>query len=126
MKKLIFILPIALLSLINFSTFASPFNVEFRCTAPSVELCEEKTLNELESKTCEVIEDSVSCEKAAVNKKAFYCSAQTNRCADAGSDGFIGIDCNPGTKVKIDDHFLSATWSKGLFKRWVKTMCKMD
>ena len=82
----------------------------------------QKTQDELSNQNCGMLKDSLRCENSSEDNAAIYCSAQTERCGDVSSDGFIGVTCN-GKKVKIKDRKLSATWSKGFFSTWVREMC---
>lgn len=117
---------LTLICLCAFSVVAIASNNEtqFRCTADSIENCEKKVLAELENQQCEPLQNTIVCRESS-SDKAIYCSANTNRCRDASSDGFSGITCREGVKVSIKDRKLSATWARSILWIWVRSMCKI-
>jgi hypothetical protein len=105
---------------------AHAWEPEFRCTASSVTECESATQAVLERHACGLVKDSVRCEELeeTTGNKAIYCSARAESCGMPSSDGFLGVDCREnGRKVAIGDRRLTATWSVGFLRHWVRDLC---
>lgn len=106
---------------IPISTFAAV--VGFRCTKGTAQQCSVMSIQELERQGCTPFKRKPKCTVYSEDRNAVYCDIETEACSDASSDGFQGITCRVGGKVRIRNPNLSATWAIGNWN-WVRFFCK--
>ncbi|MGE3608622.1 MAG: hypothetical protein AB7I27_03460 [Bacteriovoracaceae bacterium] len=112
---------VLLVALMSVSAMASEVNL--RCTDSSIEKCTARVAAEISAQQCVLANETIRCEKL---ESGILCSAETEKCSDASSDGFVGVTCSQGTKVDIKDKKLTATWARSVLWLWVKSICKSN
>ncbi len=102
--------------------FANAGQMRIRCLGSSALSCESEVVNELQKQQCGVANRRIRCVQG---EDAYLCVADVGNCADAVSDGFAGVGCPEGTRVKFNNRNLTADWAVSALWIWVKSFCKM-
>lgn len=112
-------------------SFATSNSISLRCTGANNQDCVTRTTEALTKMSC--APTGVDCQlqrevdgNGNPTGEAVYCEAKSEKCSEAKPYLFGGVYCNGNeskTSLAKYDNKLSLSYSTGLFRAWVRTIC---